>query len=185
MSDAGSRFSVLITDYVWPNVDLERRILDAVGAEIIEADGQDEDRLAELAVGCDAILTCFAQVTDRVIRSAPKLRVVSRYGVGVDNISVETATELGVPVTYVPDYCIEEVADHTMALLVTLARQVTNLNANVRSGGWDPTVGRPVHRFRGRTVGIVGFGRIGRAVSARAEPFGFDIIVHDPYLNED
>ena len=185
MADAGSRFSVLITDYVWPNVDLERRILDAVGADAVEADGQDEDRLAALAAGCDAILTCFAQVTDRVIRSAPKLRVVSRYGVGVDNISVDTATELGIPVTYVPDYCIEEVADHTMALLVTLARQVTNLNANVRSGGWDPKVGRPVHRFRGRTVGIVGFGRIGRAVAARAEPFGFKIIVHDPYLNED
>ncbi|MCY4108540.1 MAG: C-terminal binding protein [Chloroflexi bacterium] len=180
-----SRFKVLITDYVWPNTNVEREVLERIGAEAIEAVGPDEERLAELAADCDAILTCFAKVTDKVIRSAPNLQVVARYGVGVDNISVDTATALGIPVTYVPDYCIEEVADHSMALLLTLARSVVNLNAGVRSGGWDPSLGRPVYRFRGKVVGIVGYGRIGRAVAARARAFGFEIAVHDPYLTAD
>ncbi len=185
MTKNASRFNVLITDYVWPNVDVEREVLGRIDAQLVVSDSPDEQRLADLAVDCDAILTCFAKVTDKVIRSAPKLKVVARYGVGVDNIAVDTATELGIPVTYVPDYCIEEVADHAMALLLTLARSVVNLNAEVRSGGWDAGVGRPAHRLRGSLVGIVGFGRIGRAVAERARSFGFEIVVHDPYLNED
>ncbi len=185
MTETTSRFKVLITDYVWPNTDVERGVLARIDAQAIESDSPDEQRLAELAADCDAILTCFFKVTDKVIRSAPNLKVVARYGVGVDNIAVDTATELGIPVTYVPDYCIEEVADHTMALLLTLARSVVNLNAEVRSGGWDPGVGRPVYRLRGKTVGIVGLGRIGRAVAERVKPFGFKIVVHDPYLSED
>jgi D-3-phosphoglycerate dehydrogenase len=185
VTENASRFNVLITDYVWPNVDVEREVLGRIDAQLVVSDSPDEQRLADLAVDCDAILTCFAKVTDKVIRSAPKLKVVARYGVGVDNIAVDTATELGIPVTYVPDYCIEEVADHAMALLLTLARSVVNLNAEVRSGGWDAGVGRPAHRLRGSLVGIVGFGRIGRAVAERARSFGFEIVVHDPYLNED
>ena len=185
MTETTSRFKVLITDYVWPNTDVEREVLARIGAQAVESDSPDEQRLAELAADCDAILTCFFKVTDKVIRSAPNLKVVARYGVGVDNIAVDTATELGIPVTYVPDYCIEEVADHTMTLLLTLARSVVNLNAEVRSGGWDPGVGRPVYRLRGKTVGIVGLGRIGRAVAERVKPFGFKIVVHDPYLSED
>ena len=184
VTENASRFKVLITDYVWPNTNVEREVLERIDAQAIESDSPDEQRLAELASECDAILTCFAKVTDRVIRSAPNLKVVSRYGVGVDNIAVDTATELGIPVTYVPDYCIEEVADHSMALLLTLARSVVNLNSEVRSGGWDPGVGRPVYRLRGKVVGIVGYGRIGRAVAERARSFGFEIAVHDPYLNE-
>ncbi len=185
VTENASRFKVLITDYVWPDTNVEREVLERIDAQAIESDSPDEQRLAELAGDCDAILTCFAKVTDKVIRSAPNLKVVSRYGVGVDNIAVDTATELGIPVTYVPDYCIEEVADHAMALLLTLARSVVNLNAEVRSGGWDPSVGRPVYRLRGKTVGIVGYGRIGRAVAERARSFGFEIAVHDPYLSED
>ncbi len=185
MTETTSRFKVLITDYVWPNTDVEREVLARIGAQAVESASPDEQRLAELAADCDAILTCFFKVTDKVIRSAPNLKVVARYGVGVDNIAVDTATELGIPVTYVPDYCIEEVADHTMTLLLTLARSVVNLNAEVRSGGWDPGVGRPVYRLRGKTVGIVGLGRIGRAVAERVKPFGFKIVVHDPYLSED
>ncbi len=185
MTETTSRFKVLITDYVWPNTDVEREVLARIDAQAVESDSPDEQRLAELAADCDAILTCFFKVTDKVIRSAPNLKVVARYGVGVDNIAVDTATELRIPVTYVPDYCIEEVADHTMTLLLTLARSVVNLNAEVRSGGWDPGVGRPVYRLRGKTVGIVGLGRIGRAVAERVKPFGFKIVVHDPYLSED
>ena len=109
---------VLVTDYAWPSLEPERAVLARVGAELVVAPDGDEDTLTELARDVDGILTCWAQTTERVIRAAEKCVVVGRYGVGVDNIAVDTATELGIVVAYVPDYCVQEVANHAMALLL-------------------------------------------------------------------
>ena len=124
MAKSKSSYRVLVTDYVWPSLEPERKVLSEIGAEIIETPDQSEDTLAELARDADAVMTCFAQVTKKVIEAATKCVVISRYGVGVDNISVNTATEQGIPVTYVPDYCVDEVSDHVMALLLSWNRQI-------------------------------------------------------------
>ena len=180
---------ILITDFVWPSTAPEREVLAAGlgdGVEVIEAPDGSEATLARLAADCDGIMTCFAQVTPAVVRAAERCRVISRYGVGVDNIAVDVATELGIPVTYVPDYCVDEVSDHVMALLLTWNRQVGFYDGIAKAGRWEGAPSpHPLTRLRGQTIGIVGFGRIGRAVADKAPAFGLAVIVHDPYLPAD
>ena len=182
-------FRILITDFVWPSTAPEREVLVAGlgdGVEVVEAPDGSEATLAALAVDCDGIMTCFAQVTPVVVRAAEKCRVISRYGVGVDNIAVDVATELGIPVTYVPDYCVDEVSDHVMALLLTWNRQVGFYDGVAKAGRWEGTPSpHPLTRLRGQTIGILGFGRIGRAVADKARAFGLAVEVFDPYLPTD
>ena len=183
VSGSGVHHKILITDYVWPSTKPEREVLSELDAEIVESDSDDEDRLVQLASDVTGILTCFAKVTERVVRASPHLRVVGRYGVGTDNIDVETCTELDIPVTYVPDYGFEEVADHAFALLMALSRGIVVLDRHVRAGQWSNDPARPMHRMRGRTLGIMGYGRIGHALGLRAAPHGLRILVHDPYVD--
>ena len=180
---------ILITDFVWPSTAPEREVLTAgLGndVQVIEAPDGSEATLATLAADCDAIMTCFAQVTPTVVRAAQLCRCISRYGVGVDNIAVDVATQLGIPVTYVPDYCVDEVSDHVMALLLTWNRQVGFYDGVAKAGRWEGTPSpHPLTRLRGQTIGIVGFGRIGRAVSDKARAFGLSVLAFDPYLPAD
>ncbi|PKB67041.1 MAG: hypothetical protein BZY81_05715 [SAR202 cluster bacterium Io17-Chloro-G4] len=186
MASSGPKYKVLVTDFVWPSTAPEREVLAQIGAEIIEAPDGSEETLASLAVECDAIMTCFAQVTEKVVRSAKNCICISRYGVGVDNIAVATATELGIPVTYVPDYCVDEVSDHVMALLLTWNRQVGFYDKVAKEGRWEGTRSPvPLTRLRGLTMGIVGLGRIGRAVASKAQAFGMEVLAHDPFLPAD
>ena len=176
---------VLVTDYVWPSVEPEREVLAAIGAELVVAPDGDEGTLVSMAKDVDGILTCFAKVTENVVRAAEKCIVIGRYGVGVDNIAVDTATELGIAVTYVPDYCIDEVSDHVMALLLAWNRRIVPLDRSVRTTGWGtvPLTMR-IMRLRGKKLGIVGFGRIGRSVAVKAKAFGFEVLAYDPYVDE-
>ncbi|MCL4370014.1 MAG: C-terminal binding protein [Chloroflexi bacterium] len=173
---------VLITDHVWPNVDVERRILSTVGAEVIVSPNGSEAELARLAAGCDAIMTCFAQVTPAVLRAAPRCLQVARYGIGVDNIALETATELGIVVTNVPAFCVDEVAEHALGLLLACARRIPLYDRATHSGRWDNLMGRPLFRVSGSTLGIVGFGKIGRSLARKASGMDLRILVHDPAL---
>lgn len=176
-------WKVLITDYVWPSTDPERAVLEAGGASVVVAPDGEESTLVELARDADAIMTCFANVTDNVVRAAERCIVIGRFGVGVDNIAVDTATELGIAVTYVPDYCVEEVSDHVMALLHTWNRKIALFDRSVKERGWgsQPLTMRMM-RLRGKTMGIVGFGRIGQAVAAKARAFGLHVLATDPVV---
>jgi len=175
-------FKVLITDYAWPSLDIERRILGAAGAELVVAETGQEAEFVRLAPPVDAILTNLKQVTPAVLDVAPKCRIVTRYGVGVDNIAVAHATELGIPVANVPDYCFEEVSDHAMALLLACARRVVIFANATQHGQWDVKQGRPIRRVRGQTLGLIGFGRNGRALAGKALGFGLKMLVYDPWV---
>lgn len=174
---------VLITDYVWPSVEPERAVLAQGGVKLVVAPDGNEETLIRLAKDVDGILTCFSKVTDKVVRAAGKCVAISRYGVGVDNIAVDTATELGIIVTYVPDYCIDEVSDHVMALLLAWNRRVVLFDRATKTNGWGSEgLGMRIMRLRGKKLGIVGFGRIGRSVCRKALAFGLEVLAFDPFL---
>jgi D-3-phosphoglycerate dehydrogenase len=167
---------VLLTDRAWPDSSVEQRELAAVGAELIEAPDGSEPTLTKLAADVDAIMTCWAPVTEAVVRAATKCRHIARMGIGLDNIAVATATERKMRVTNVPDYCVEEVADHALALLLACARKVAFFHQRTKSGEYRLQAGGPLRRLRGAVLGIVGMGRIAQAVAERARAFGFEVI---------
>jgi D-3-phosphoglycerate dehydrogenase len=167
---------VLVTDHAWPHLDVETAVLAAAGAELVVARHGDADELAELARDVDAILTCFARVPATVLDAAPRCRTVARYGVGLDNIDVARATELGMVVSNVVGYCTDEVADHTLLLILALARRLLPLSRDVADGGWGAEVPGTSRRLRGRTLGLVGLGAIGRAVAVRAAAVGLRVV---------
>lgn len=175
---------VLITDYVWPSLDPEKQVLEAAGFELVVAPDGSEDTLAKLAENVDAIMFCFAQVTERVLRSAGRCVVASRYGIGVDNLDIPVCTELGIVVTNVPDYCIGEVTDHALGMIVALNRRLAPHSAAVRRGGWtEVKLDQPMKRMSDATLGIIGFGRIGRVMAQKARAFGVRVLAHDPLLS--
>jgi len=171
---------VLITDHTWPDVGVETALLEAAGLQVVDAPAPDEATLAALAADAVAIMTCFARVTPAVIDNAPDLRVVARYGVGVDNIAVDSASARGIPVTYVPDYCVAEVAEHALALLLAQARGVARYNASVKARTWDLGVAAPLRRIEGQTLGLIGCGRIGARLAAKAVGLGLRVLAYDP-----
>lgn len=176
---------VLITDIAWPAPAAERAVFEAAGLEWVLAPNGDEATLSDLARGAGAIATCWAQVTRAVIDAAgPSLRHIARFGVGVDNIDVAHATSRDILVTNLPDYCVDEVADQTMALLLGLNRRLLQLDRVLRAGGWGPQSAGKLYRLRGRTLGVIGLGRIGANVAAKAAAFGMNVIAFHPRLAE-
>ncbi len=175
--------NVLVTDYAWPNLAIERAVLKPLGVELVVADSGDEDELLRLAPQSDAILTCWKSVSAAVLESAPKVQVVSRYGIGVDNIDVEAATRLGIVVTNVPDFCLDEVSDHVLALLLAWARRIVAFDHSTSRSVWDLSTGRGVQRLRGQTLGLVGFGNTARAVARKATALGLTVLAHTPRFN--
>lgn len=174
---------VLVTDYTWPSTEPEALVLSAVGAKLLIAKTGSEEELLSLVPQVDAILTCFAQVPASVISAGEKLQVVGRYGIGVDNIAVAEATRLGIPVTNVPAYCLDEVAEHALALLFACARQVTRYHVDVQQGNWSLQVGMPMFRIRGRTLGLLGFGKIGQTMASKSQSLGLKVIAYDPFMS--
>jgi len=178
------KFKVVVTDYEFASLEREKKILEEVGAELISTQCKSEDDLIKVAQDADGLLNLyFGPISEKVLRSLKKCKVISRYGIGVDTIDIEAATLYGIIVTNVPSYCIEEASDHAMGLILACARKIVLLNEAVKNGIWDFKLSKPVFRIRGKTLGLVGFGKIGRMVAKKAKSFGFNILFYDPYIS--
>src|SRR5271165_807548 len=171
---------VVITDFDYGDLDVERPILEAAGARVVGLQAKSETDLFEEVRDCDAVMNQYARVGAESIARMERCRVIARYGIGVDIVDVDAATQKGILVTNVRDYCTDEVADHAIGLWLALARKLLQYNAATHRGVWRWQTGRPIHRLQGRTMGIVSFGRIGQAIACRAKAFGVELIAYDP-----
>ena len=179
-----AKAKVVITDYVWESLDVERKTLGDLAEIVALKTKKPEEFLAE-ARDCDALLNTYAgPITADVMSKMPKCRIIARYGIGVDTIDLDAATQAGIIVTNNPTYCIEEVAEQTMALILASARKIPFYDRMVRSGRWEVPPGKPIYRLAGRTLGLVGFGNIARAVAVRAAAFGMRVLYADPFVKE-
>lgn len=167
---------VLVTDYAWPDLTVETEVLSQIGASIVLPTGTTETELVEAARNVDAIMTNWARTSAAVIAAAPECRIVSRLGIGLDNIDVAYCTQHKIPVTNVPDYCVIEVAEHAMALLLSLARNVAHYHERSKHGVYRLQDGVSMRRIAGCTLGIVGYGKIGQALAERARGFGLKLL---------
>jgi D-3-phosphoglycerate dehydrogenase len=175
---------VVLTDYVWGSLDVEKKILDEL-ADLVPLQTKKPEEFLPQAEDCDALLNTYAgPITAEVMARMPKCRIIARYGIGVDTIDLDAATQAGIIVTNNPTYCIEEVAEHTMALMLACARKVAVYDRLVRGGRWEVPPGKPMFRLSGRTLGVVGFGNIARQVARRAAAFGMRILFVDPFVQE-
>src|SRR2546427_3307048 len=175
---------VVLTDYVWDSLDVERTTLDGLATLVALKTKTPAEFLPE-ATDCDALLNTYAgPITAEAMAQMPKCRIIARYGIGVDTIDLDAATQAGIIVTNNPTYCIEEVAEHSMALVLACARKIAVYDRLVRGGRWEVPPGKPMFRLSGRTLGLVGFGNIARQVARRAAAFGMRILFADPYVEE-
>lgn len=179
---------ILITDQNFgDDARIERELAEANGVELRVADCSDENDVLDALVEHqpDALLVQFAPIGRRTLEHADAPRVVVRAGIGIDNVDVAAAAELGIAVARIPDYCVDEVADHTLMLVLAVERGLLPLAADVAGGGWSWNVAGPVRRLRGRTFALLGFGQIARAVAVRAAALGYAVAAHDPAVADD
>jgi D-3-phosphoglycerate dehydrogenase / 2-oxoglutarate reductase len=180
-----AQFLVAVTDFGTDVLDVEKAILEPLGCQVVgPIKAKDPQSLASLVAGADCVITQFAPVTAAVIEAMQKCKVIVRYGIGVDNVDLKAAAAKRIPVCNVPDYCIDEVADHALAMILDLTRKIMANAALVKAGRWGLAGSiESLHALRDMTVGIVGFGRIGREVAARLRPFKCKLLVFDPVVD--
>jgi D-3-phosphoglycerate dehydrogenase len=178
-----SRPLIAVTDSPFPSLDPARAALARIDPELRMAKSPSAEDILAVARDADAILVTYAKLPGDLLRQLTRCKAIGRFGLGVDNIDIKTAAELGITVTYVPDYCMHEVSDHAMALLLALARKVPLSNALVQAGRWEMPAVVPIHRLAGRVLGLVGFGNIPRALAPKAKAFGLRVVTYDPYVS--
>ena len=179
---ARTDYVVAVTDHPFPDLEPTREVLAPLSVEIrISASVAAADVLA-VARQADAVINTYAQLPAELIERFERCRIIARTGIGIDTVDLAAATARGIVVTNVPEYCEDEVSDHAMALMLALARNVTRGNSSVHGGDWDLAAVKPIHRLRGRTVGLVGFGKTARLVARKAQGFGLDVLAYDPYV---
>lgn len=180
-----ARTLIAITDNVFPSLDPAKAALARLDPEYRMAKSPSADDILAVARDADAVLVTYAKLPGDLLRQLKRCKAIGRFGLGVDNIDLPAAKELGIAVNYVPDYCLREVSDHAMALLLALARKIPFSNKLVQSGRWEVPPIVPLRRLEGRVLGLIGFGNIPRALAPKAQSFGFKVITHDPYVKKE
>lgn len=175
----------MITDYEFSTLAPEEKVLELADVAFIKAQCTTEDEVIEACRDADGILNQYAPITRKVIENLENCKVISRYGVGVNTIDLEAATEKGIIVANVTDYCMDEVSDHAFSLLLACARKVPQLNKAVKAKNWDYKIAVPIFRLRGRTLGLVGFGKIPQTLARKAQAFGLKVIAADPFVSNE
>jgi D-3-phosphoglycerate dehydrogenase len=176
------RTLIAIADSPFPSLEPAKKALMRLDPEYRMAESPAVDDILAVARDADAILVTYAKLPGDLLRQLKSCKAIGRFGLGVDNIDLPAAKELGIAVNYVPDYCLREVSDHAMALLLALARKVVFSNALVQSGRWEVPPIVPLRRLEGQVLGLIGFGHIPRALAPKAKAFGLRVITHDPYV---
>jgi len=176
---------IAVTDSVFPNLAPAMAIFSELDATVTLAEDSTPEAIIEVARDADALMVTFAQITREIIGELKNCRAIGRFGIGVDNIDIDVATEAGIQVCYVPDYCLDEVSDHALALLMSLARKITYSNALVQSGRWEGKAVAPLWRLRGKTLGLVGLGKIPQTLVPKAKALELHVVAYDPYISAD
>lgn len=176
---------IVITDYWYESLEMEKAVVGETDFELLDYQCKQEDELIKITKDADAVICQFAPITKKVIDNMEKCKVIIRYAIGVDNIDVDAATEKGIYVCNVPDYGIDEVSNHAIALLLSLIRKIEQTSQSVKEGKWDYTIAKPVYRTKGKTLGLIGLGRIPSLIAKKMNGFGLDIICYDPYVNKE
>lgn len=179
-----ANYKVYITDVRHESYEIEQRILAEIGAEMIPCNCSSAEEIIKNCADADGLLLDLAPCNAEAIQGLQHCKVINRYGAGYDNVDIEAATAKGIQVTYVPDYCMEDVSDHALALMLSCLRQVAYRDHSIRNGKWN--IQGQGFRLAGKTLGVLGFGRIARAFVKKCSGFGFaHILAYDPYVSEE
>src|SRR5215475_5752939 len=176
---------IAVTDTVFPSLDPAKAALARLNPTYRMSKSVNAEDIVAVAQDADAVLVTYAKLTRDVLMQLTRCRAIGRFGLGVDNIDLPTAKEKGIAVNYVPDYCIREVSDHVLALLLALIRKIPLSNKLVQSGRWEMPAVVPIRRIEGTVLGLVGFGHIPRLVAPKAQAFGMKVIAYDPFAKPD
>jgi D-3-phosphoglycerate dehydrogenase len=178
-------YEIVVSDIKVLDRETMERLFGSMDATLTVTEASKPQEVIDVAAGADAlIIDSRVQVTDAVIDALDSLRVVGRAGIGIDNIDVEAAINRGVTVVNVPDYSVEEVSTHALALMLACLRRIPTFDRAVKDGGWDWEVGKPIPRLAGQTIGLVSFGKISRRFAAKLRGFDVDVLAYDPYVRE-
>ena len=178
-----SKIKIAITDTVFPDLNPTKKALSDIDTEISFSTNSSPEEILKVASDAEAVFVTYAKITSEIISGLNKCKVIGRFGIGVDNIDVSAATEAGIVVTYVPNYCFDEVSDHAMSMLLAFNRKIIFSNTLVQSGRWEMKAVAPLNRLRDQTLGLVGFGNIPQLLAPKAKAFGLDVITYDPYVS--
>jgi len=180
-----SKILIAVADSVFPDLAPTERVFSRLGATVQLAREPTLGAILEVAQKADGLMVTFAQLSAELIQGLERCRAIGRFGIGVDNIDLNAATKAGIQVCFVPDYCLDEVSDHAMALLVALARKIPYSNSLVQGNRWEGKAVAPIYRLRGRTIGLIGLGKIPQTLVPKAQAFGLNVIACDPFVEKD
>ena len=176
---------VALVDTVFPTLDPAKKALARVNADLKLAEEPTPEKILEVAANADGVLTTYGQVTAEVIDGLNNCKVIGRFGIGIDNIDIPAAHAKGITVCYAPAYCLDEVSDHAMALLLSVSRKISYADKLVSQGRWEMPAVVPIGRIRGKIMGLFGFGNIPQAIVGKAQAFGMSVIAADPYCSDE